>query len=58
MKYLVSYQYHGGLCGNQSCDDADAARLFVSNNIIHWKSHSAFTFADGLAITELNPTTL
>lgn len=55
MRYMVSYQYHNGQCGNQSCDTPAEARQYIADNKHNWKSHSTFTFQSGLPLADLTP---
>lgn len=41
--FIVSYQYLGGLCGNQSFASIDAMDVYIRDNKVNWKSHSRYT---------------
>lgn len=57
MRYMVSFQYFGGLynglSGNRTFDEKEQAIAFIASNKHEWKSHSLFVFNDGEAIATL-----
>ncbi len=56
MKYVVSYQYKDGPCGNQSFESEKEMNLYIEYNRGLWSSYGTFTFTpNGSGISDLTP---
>lgn len=53
IKYIVSYQLCGGLCGNRVFDCPEDALQYIKYNQHGWKSHTLFSYEPVGLVNEL-----